>query len=485
MHRHTVHLLLAGLTCVALAPAPSRAEEAAKGVVVETADGTIIPGTLPAGLELVLLDPHGPTTIVAARIDRLAVSSVSEQEERELEAAVQGIAERWQRDEWAVREAAMEEALKLPGAAAPLLARLRTHQDAEVVTRAEAVLEALKARSQLLDPRDLVVVDKKVLRGRLALEKLELATALGPVEVPLRDIRTLRREDVPARTPAAQEENEWPPPLVTIPERKPADGNIAVVVFLRGGWRLVGECPPDALHLVDEKGGKVPTDRLLRIDRDKAAPEFVRVSRGGAVPVRARIDAKEIEVDSAARKWSVPAEMVDQIVVGGLRHSGGIEQLVASFLQAAAAGETRPEQRFWVQINDQRANPWNSVGKKGMTWTLIDVKGDACLVGTDDKSNAYNGDTDIETELPILALRPANHAPPEDLDVTNEYRGWSSGEIRLTRPVKGSELKSLDDANALIESEFGKGWRMAEFHDSSTGGWHWWAYWVEQGAGGK
>ena len=281
---------------------------------------------------------------------------------------------------------------------------------------------------------------------------------------------------------------------MTIPERKPADGNIAVVVFLRGGWRLVGECPPDALHLVDEQGGKVPTDRLLRIDRDKAAPEFVRVSRGGAVPIRSRIDAKEIEVDSAARKWSIPAEVVDQIVVGGLRRSGGIEQLVAAFLDAAAAGDKPPEQRFWVQINDQRANPWNSVGKKGMTWTLMDVKGDACLVGTDDKSNAYNGDTDLETGCDSQtvgcmdrgAKREERRAKGLDagLALRSSLLGWRPRFCSTRRSTAG-RLLTVMPGHALIESEFGKGWRMAEFHDSSTGGWHWWAYWVEQGAGGK
>jgi len=478
--------LFAVLATLVLTASPSRAEDAgATGVIVETVDGTVIIGTLPADLELVLVRPDGQTKIAAAKVRRLSVSGVSEKQAEELAAAVGSIAERWQRDEFEIRDAAMEEALKLPGAAAPCFSRLKTHKDAEVAARAEGVLEALRARGELFDPRDLVDASGEVLRGRLALKTLKLATALGPVEIALGDVRTLRRSDVPEAVPPPENEDEWPPMPATAPERKPADGAVAVVVRLPGGWRLVGELALDALPLVDEKGAKVSTDRLLRVVPDKEAPGFFRVARGGAVPVRVRIDVREIRIVASGRIWEVSVGLLESLDVGPLRRSGGIEQLVAAVLKAAATGEPPPDQRFWVHINDQPANPWDSEGKKGMTWILKQVQGDACLVGTDGASNAYGGDTSIEMELPILALRPGDLPPPDGLDVSDSYSGWAGGEVRLTRPVKGSELKSLADANALIEAEFGKGWRMAEFHDTNTLGWNWWAYWVEQGSGKK
>ena len=112
MNQPPMFLRIALLACAALTV--SRAEEAAP-FVVETADGTLIVGTLPADLELVLVRPDGRANIPAAEIRRLLVSSVSERQAQEIEAAVKGIAERWQHDEWETREAAMEEALKLPG----------------------------------------------------------------------------------------------------------------------------------------------------------------------------------------------------------------------------------------------------------------------------------------------------------------------------------------------------------------------------------
>ena len=63
------------------------------------------------------------------------------------------------------------------------------------------------------------------------------------------------------------------------------------------------------------------------------------------------------------------------------------------------------------------------------------------------------------------------------MDPRDFYAGWSGGEIWLTRPVPVRELSSPEIADALAVQEFGEGWRMAEFHDTSSGGRAWWAYW--------
>ena len=152
-------------------------------------------------------------------------------------------------------------------------------------------------------------------------------------------------------------------------------------------------------------------------------------------------------------------------------------QLVDRFVRARVLKANLPTQRFWVWINDQASNPWNTRSGKAMTWKLRDVKDKVCLVGSDEATNPYQGDTALEESLPILCIRRSRLNAPRGVDPGNFYAGWSGGEIRLTRPVPGRELTSREIADALAEQEFGKGWRMAEFHDTSMGGWAWWAYW--------
>jgi hypothetical protein len=160
------------------------------------------------------------------------------------------------------------------------------------------------------------------------------------------------------------------------------------------------------------------------------------------------------------------------------REEGQLAKLVRLFVRARELKENLPTQRFWVRINDQPANPWNTKTGKAMTWKLRDVKKNVCLVGSDDATNAYEGDTALKESLPLLCIKRSGHKAPKGLDPDNFYAGWSGGEIRLSKPVPGRELTSLEIADALAVQEFGEGWRMAEFHDTSLGGWAWWAYWT-------
>ena len=151
----------------------------------------------------------------------------------------------------------------------------------------------------------------------------------------------------------------------------------------------------------------------------------------------------------------------------------GIIRLVRMFVTAKARGANPPEQKFWVHINDQRANPWNS--KMGMTWKLKRVEGDVCLVGQGKHSNSYQGDTSRNEKLSILCIRKRKLIAPEGIPI-GFHRGWTGAEIRLTLPIAGTALTSLEAANKIVRKEFGKDWQMAEFHDGN-GGWNWWAYW--------
>ena len=62
------------------------------------------------------------------------------------------------------------------------------------------------------------------------------------------------------------------------------------------------------------------------------------------------------------------------------------------------------------------------------------------------------------------------------------YAGWAGGRVAATAPIAGIELKSGAHADAICHTEFGKDWRMAEFHDGiidaagNHGGWAWYAH---------
>lgn len=103
------------------------------------------------------------------------------------------------------------------------------------------------------------------------------------------------------------------------------------------------------------------------------------------------------------------------------------------------------------------------------------------LVGADDRTNTYGGDTPTSTPLPVLCLRPAGLPDPglSGVDRTpggSLRRRWSGAEVALTEPLAGWALTSREVADQQCASRFGAGWRMAEFHDGGRGaGFDFWA----------
>jgi hypothetical protein len=113
---------------------------------------------------------------------------------------------------------------------------------------------------------------------------------------------------------------------------------------------------------------------------------------------------------------------------------------------------------------------------KGMTWAVRDIKGQFVRVGNTASTNPYQGDTPCHKALPILAIKVIGAKRPNIIGVTYDYyQGWCKGFLKLTPPVKGSHLTSLDKVNHIIRKYLGKGWRMAEHHDGG-GGWSYWGY---------
>lgn len=109
---------------------------------------------------------------------------------------------------------------------------------------------------------------------------------------------------------------------------------------------------------------------------------------------------------------------------------------------------------------------------KGMTWTVRARRHGCVLVGADKQTNAYQGDQPAGKALPMLAVRKINDGPPAAGDA-HVKRHWGKVEVKLTRPIRGHHLVSLEAANKLIAEELGPGWTLADFH--LGGGWRFWA----------
>lgn len=188
-----------------------------------------------------------------------------------------------------------------------------------------------------------------------------------------------------------------------------------------------------------------------------------------------------------------------------------------------AYGALPASQRFWVAINDQPANPWNSVnpvgeppalltdnvflagadpayvgigparmsadeglnagqnGCQGNTWVLHKQINGKVQVGGDHSSNPFVGDRSCADRYPILCIRVDGWNPPANSHNEDYSYGWSGGWVKASNAVSGKQLDTRENANAICQESFGSAWRMAEFHDgslgtSSTNGWEFWAY---------
>jgi subtilisin family serine protease len=103
-----------------------------------------------------------------------------------------------------------------------------------------------------------------------------------------------------------------------------------------------------------------------------------------------------------------------------------------------------------------------------MTWRVKEQRADGVvLVGSDDVTDPYHGDTAPGFFLPLLCLQVTGAAVPAGF-TTDQYAGWSNGNLALTPPVLGAALSSLTEADRICATALGGGWRMAEFHD----GWY-------------
>lgn len=122
--------------------------------------------------------------------------------------------------------------------------------------------------------------------------------------------------------------------------------------------------------------------------------------------------------------------------------------------------------------------------KMGMTFGIRDpypnqVNG-TIHVGCGDKDgvncDAIKGDTLCTTPKPILCINPLKLPKPANTVESGRWDKWSGGIIGTTKPMPAPA--TLAAANQACTSEFGSGWRVAQFHDGYAGrsGWVFSAY---------
>lgn len=135
-------------------------------------------------------------------------------------------------------------------------------------------------------------------------------------------------------------------------------------------------------------------------------------------------------------------------------------------------------------------HPMAYANETGMTWKKVSHNE---TLGVDRvyciNCDAYQGDTNCKTKLPILCLKKDSSPDPgipipstsDGVMPPDFYHGWAEGHIGLTFPVAGYELAGVEDANDICEVQFGPGYRIGEHHDGKVqsggyGGWGWYAY---------
>lgn len=107
----------------------------------------------------------------------------------------------------------------------------------------------------------------------------------------------------------------------------------------------------------------------------------------------------------------------------------------------------------------------------GLTWAIRfqDTKQRVVSVGchaSNHRCDPYQGNALCTDKLPVLCINKQDNTASN-----GQLKNWSNGIVAITPAVSPTKegWRSVESANLHCESNFGKGWRMAEHHD----GGHW------------
>lgn len=84
--------------------------------------------------------------------------------------------------------------------------------------------------------------------------------------------------------------------------------------------------------------------------------------------------------------------------------------------------------------------------------------------------NPFVGDAPCDAELPLLCFRDLSLPTPPAARFSHlTSRRWSGGEVAATAPVRASRFRTIGEADRACAGRFGRGWRVAEWHDGGPG----------------
>jgi hypothetical protein len=216
-------------------------------------------------------------------------------------------------------------------------------------------------------------------------------------------------------------------------------------------WDLIGS---DAIRPMLVGPASVPVNSSQRYDT-KMRPcwpysETVDYRLDWGDGTSASLSGAPISFVSANKSWPV----------------AGPENVAATALRDAHGRQFDKATDRTIQVGGTAA------GRNGMTWGKISH---TTANGVDHVGcqgcNPYTGDTVCSSALPLLCIRTDGAPVPAGVAV-DFNNGWIGGNIGLTAPVRGDQLLSPANADAICQGAFGPGYQMAEFHHPS-GGWSW------------
>jgi hypothetical protein len=146
---------------------------------------------------------------------------------------------------------------------------------------------------------------------------------------------------------------------------------------------------------------------------------------------------------------------------------------LACALSLSACGVQQTLQDTLVQTREGYCPDcaWSPQAHRGTTWTVLRQPDNSGLntepiviVGADAQTNALEGDTPLNVNLPILCIEPLiemNRIVTSDLDNPPIH-----ARVAISETKSGLQARSLNTSDSTCQQQFGYGWRMA--HDTDA-----------------
>jgi hypothetical protein len=295
--RRTLVAALAAALAAAglLAPTPGRADEPAddplkpkidpRAVEVRFGDSSVLKLTL-RDEKVEIVTPYGKLLVPVADIQKIEFATrLSEADEKRIPKLIGDLGS----SDFAARDAATAELLKLAEKAYPALLKAQDSKDPEVVRRAtdlvEKIRDAVPKEALEVRPDDVIYTEKSKFTGRISAASLKANSPhFGEVEVKLTDVRTMR--SLAYVEPDKEAVNAQPAPASLLPLQNQigkvyvftVTGAVNGTVWGTDVYTLDSHLPTAAVHAGVVKPGKTG---VVKIKILPALPAFTGSMRNG------------------------------------------------------------------------------------------------------------------------------------------------------------------------------------------------------------